>query len=331
MSTEDSSPITIADAIEDFLSLTSLSRSENTARSYKNAMNHFITVLNSHDIDADEYPVSNLDEKAVAWSLKELKAYAPATEQLYTIAVSRFYQYLIAEELAPINIQRIQMLFQHRRRKAGQRLPQFPKEDIQAMIEYSQEFPGYQYAEERNRLIAHRDAALIITLADTGMRVHEACNLRRGDIDWNEYKAIIIGKGDKQAVVRFSSRSINAIKKYLDLRATLDGGSGRPLGSLPIFARHGRKAGNKVLPISTTTARNIIKQRVKENLGEETARSITPHSFRHYFVTNVLIGSGGNLKLAQELARHKNIQVTQRYAHLSDDELDQGYYEVFEE
>ena len=38
----------------------------------------------------------------------------------------------------------------------------------------------------------------------------------------------------------------------------------------------------------------------------------------------------GILKLAQELARHKNIQVTQRYAQLSDDELDKGYYEIFE-
>ena len=35
--------------------------------------------------------------------------------------------------------------------------------------------------------------------------------------------------------------------------------------------------------------------------------------------------------LAQELARHRNIAVTQRYAHLSDDELDQGYYEIFKE
>ena len=37
------------------------------------------------------------------------------------------------------------------------------------------------------------------------------------------------------------------------------------------------------------------------------------------------------VKLAQKLARHKNIQVTQRYANLSDEELDQGYYEIFEE
>jgi integrase len=65
-------------------------------------------------------------------------------------------------------------------------------------------------------------------------------------------------------------------------------------------------------------------------LGEASSQGITPHSFRHYFVTTVLRGSG-NLKLAQELARHTSIQVTQRYAHLSDDELDRGYHEIFED
>jgi integrase/recombinase XerC len=64
-------------------------------------------------------------------------------------------------------------------------------------------------------------------------------------------------------------------------------------------------------------------------LGAEAVGTITPHSFRHYFVTKVLRGSG-NLKLAQELARHASIVVTQRYAHLSDNELDKGYYEIFE-
>lgn len=324
-------PITIAEAVEDFLNVTQMSRSDNTARSYRNALNNFLIVLEENNLQPDETPVGELDESAVSWMLNFLKTYSPATEQLYTIAVTRFFQYLMAEELAEINFQRMQLIVRTRSRKSGQRLPQFPKEDLDAVIEYASEFPKFNYESPKDRLIAFRDAVLIITLADTGLRVHEICNLRRGDIDWNEYKAIIIGKGDKQAVVRFSSRSIQAIKAYLEMRATLDGGSGRPLRSLPILARHDRGAGKKVIPITPTTARNIIKQRVKEVLGNEAASLITPHSFRHYFVTNVLKGSGGNLKLAQELARHKNIQVTQRYAHLSDDELDQGYYEIFEE
>jgi site-specific recombinase XerD len=68
---------------------------------------------------------------------------------------------------------------------------------------------------------------------------------------------------------------------------------------------------------------------VAQFLGNEMVGKITPHSFRHYFVTSVLRGTG-NLRYAQELARHKNIEVTQRYTHLANDELDKAYYEVFE-
>ena len=175
-----------------------------------------------------------------------------------------------------------------------------------------------------------RDKAFLLTLADTGLRVHEACALRRGDIDWNEGKALVIGKGNRQTVVRFSKRSQRALRAYLRERSTIDGRSGRQLGSLPLFARHDKGAGKKVKPITTTTGRNIVTERVREILGEDAVGTITPHSFRHYFVTRVLAVTG-NLKLAQNLARHKNIAVTQRYAHLSNDELDKGYWEVFEE
>ena len=120
-----------------------------------------------------------------------------------------------------------------------------------------------------------------------------------------------------------------ALKEYLAARGKLDGNSGRPLQSLPLFARHDKGAGKKLKGMTTATGRNIVDDRVREALGEASEGKITPHSFRHYFVTTVLRGSG-NLKLAQELARHANISVTQRYAHISDDELDQGYHEIFE-
>ncbi|MFZ3080209.1 MAG: tyrosine-type recombinase/integrase, partial [Bellilinea sp.] len=103
----------------------------------------------------------------------------------------------------------------------------------------------------------------------------------------------------------------------------------RELVRLPLFARHDRGAGAKTKPITTTTGRNIVTERVAQTLGPGAVGTITPHSFRHYFVTRVL-RSSGNLKLAQELARHRNIAVTQRYAHLSNDELDRGFREAID-
>ncbi len=322
---------TIDQAITIYLDNVALARSENTLRSYGNSMKAFVTVLNRKRLPTDEIKVGELPEDAIAWFAMALKDYAPATEQMYLTAVAGFYEFLAAEKLSDPNLPRMRLLIRQRSRKPGQRLPQFPRRDIDNVLEYARNLASTPVSGEQDHLINLRDRAFLITLADTGLRVHEACNLRRGDLDWNEGRAVVIGKGDRQAIVRFSRRCLAALKDYLSARSKLDGSSGRPLPSLPLFARHDRGAGKKVKPMTTATGRNIVAQRVSEAVGASAVGSITPHSFRHYFVTTVLRGSGGNLKLAQELARHQNITVTQRYAHLSDDELDKSYWEIFED
>jgi site-specific recombinase XerD len=323
--------ISIAAAVAGFLDSVEMARSTNTARTYRNALHSFLFVLADHEMNPDDTAVSDMPDDSITWFTTSLKRYAPTTERLYLTAVTGFFEYLDAERLLDPNLSRIRRLIRQRSRKPGQRLPQFPREKIEDLIEYAINLAHVPVTEDIESLRNLRDRSFILTLADTGLRVHEACNLQRGDLDWNEGKALIIGKGDRQALVRFSGRSMAALRDYLAARAALDGASGKSLASLPLFARHDRGAGKKIKPMTTTTGRNIVAQRVKEALGDKFLEKITPHSFRHYFVTTVLRASGGNLKVAQELARHKNIAVTQRYAHLSDDDLDQAYFQMFDE
>ncbi|MDP2976530.1 MAG: tyrosine-type recombinase/integrase [Anaerolineales bacterium] len=322
-------PSSIQSAMSDFVDMIKRSRSPNTALSYAKGLLFFAHVLEEHKLPVDKTPVTHLSEDVVPWLLDSLEDFSPATEQLYTVAVVRFFNFILARKLSDINIPRLREYILQQSRRPGQRLPQFPREDIERVLDFVIQITSQLSDNPTEHLRALRDRAFLLTLADTGLRVHEACALRRGDIDWNEGRAVIIGKGDKQAVVRFSTRAMRTLKDYLAARAALDGASGRPLPTLPLFARHDKGAGKKVKPITTTTGRNIVAERVRQALGDEAEGQITPHSFRHYFVTTVLRASG-NLKLAQELARHANIQVTQRYAHLSDDELDKGYHEIFE-
>ncbi|HSG41512.1 MAG TPA: tyrosine-type recombinase/integrase [Anaerolineales bacterium] len=324
---------TISQAISAYLDSVAEARKEHTARTYTNALNVFSAVLKKRRLDPETTPAEKLTEDAVTWIASHLKVYASATERLYITAVAGFYKYLVAERLADINLPRLDLLIRQRTRKPGIRFPQFPADEIERLLSHisdSATIPVYTGDDSKSlRLREMRDRAFMLTLADTGLRVHEACALRRGDIDWNEGRAIIIGKGDKQAVIRFTSRSMTALKDYLALRSSLDGGFGRPLASLPLFARHDKGAGQKIKPITTTTGRNIVTDRVRQILGEESVGKITPHSFRHYFVTSILRVTG-NLVKAQMLARHKNIETTKSYTHLADDELDKAYYEVFE-
>lgn len=320
---------TISEAMRGYLNTIKLARSENTLLAYQSALDNLTITLHDKKIDVENDPIDRIDEDIISWFAQDLKSYAATSEQLYITAAKGFLEYLVAEELSNVNLSKVKLLIRQRTRKPGKRLPQFPAQSIGEILDKMENKIISPSEKENEQLRALRDKAFIITLGDTGLRVHEACSLKRGDIDWNEGKALIIGKGNRQAVVRFSRRSQKALREYIQARAVLDGKSGKSLGALPLFARHDKGAGSKVKPITTTTGRTIVEETVLEILGGEAVGTITPHSFRHYFVTRVL-STTGNLKLAQNLARHQNIAVTQRYAHLSDDELDKGYWDVFE-
>jgi site-specific recombinase XerD len=319
--------ISIQSASNKFLAVIKQTRSRNTHISYTKGIGGFLEVISLSGINVLTTSSQEIKEECLIEFLDRLNQFSPATEQLYSITAARFYNFLMAERLADINLARVREIIKMRTRRTSQRLPQFPRTEIEQIISHVLTIP--LPTDDAEILRCYRDRAFLVVLADTGLRVHEACNLKRGDVDWNEGRAAIIGKGNKEAVIRFSTRSLELMRVYLKRRSKFDGASGKPIGTLPIFARHDKGAGKKIKPITPTTGRNIVEEWVIQALGDDAKGRITPHSFRHYFVTTVLRASG-NLKLAQELARHTNISVTQRYAHLSNDELDQGYSEIFD-
>jgi len=320
---------TIDTAIKNYLESIKLTRSENTVLTYQKSLKEFTRFLLEAKIDSGESSATILTADLVSGFVLHLKSTAPTTEHLYVGVVMRFCKYLVGEGLANMNLPRMELLLKQNTRKAPVRLPQFSTKTVEHILDFVSNIDILRIEPEPERLRTLRDQAFLLTLADTGLRVHEACNLRCGDIDWSNDQIIVTGNNKKSSVVRFTSRAIRALKDYLSLRAELDGGSGKQLTALPLFARHDKGTGKKIKPITPTTGRNIVAERVKQALGDSAEGHITPHSFRHYFVSTILRASG-NLKLAQALARHENIQITQRYAHINDDELDKGYYEIFE-
>jgi len=328
---QNNSDISLKHAIDQYKRVISESRSQNTARSYSQAITKFVVLLTESNINPNTTTISSCSESWIIDFINELRDYSPATEQLYLTAVLGFYEFLASEYELELNLARVRALIRRRQRRVPLKLPQFPRENIEKLIEAVITAARFPQDDDRANLRVLRDKAFILTLADTGLRISEACSLTRGQYDRNERQAVVIIKGGRESIVRFSGRSHRAIVNYLEARASLDGSTGRALTSLPIFARHDLGSGSKTLPIKTVGARNIINRWVKYVLGASFIGSITPHSFRHYFVTIVLRGSGGNLKLAQELARHKSIAITQRYAHLTDDDLDRGYHKIFDD
>jgi integrase/recombinase XerC len=293
--------------INGFLNAVKYGRSPKTFTTYQQAMKHFVAIVGEH---------AALSSDTYVEFLRGLKDMSPATQATYKTAALGLYTYY-AENGGEVNLLALRAASKRYIKKKGQRLPQFDREAIDQVINYAKSLRG--------DLIALRDRAFILTLADTGLRVSEACSLRRGDIDWNEKHALVIGKGDKQGVVRFSNRLLVAIRDYLSARAKQDGDTGRPLTALPLFSRHDKKSSRRVLMVSSNGIWYAIKERIQEaGISPDTVRI---HDFRHYFVTMVYLATG-DLKAAQELARHSDSKTTSLYAHLGG-KIDEIYDDVF--
>ena len=325
--------ITICNAIHDYLFTVEMTRARKTYITYRTGMNQFEEFLRLGDFDPETDDIAALNEQTAGNFAQALldRRFAASTVKLYLTALGGFYEYLALELNADLRLDLVRRILKSKSPRMRRRLPQFSWDDIEQVIAYCEDGRALQTDDENARLIELRDRALVLTLADTGLRVHEACGLSRSDFDWNRSVALITGKGDKQALVRFSQRAIAAIHRYLSARAVRDGASGQPLSSMPIFARHDRGAGKQMRAISTVTGEKIVSRLAGEALqDEEKAQKVTPHSFRHYFVTRV-VKATNNIKVAQELARHENIATTEIYTHLIDQDLDEYYQQAIEE
>ena len=104
------SSLTISNAIAAYCKRVAEARSENTARTYLNGMNLFRNVLVNQKIDPDKTLVTDLSEDAIAWVTSALKNNAATTERLYLTAITGFYEYISAENLAPINLPRVRQI-----------------------------------------------------------------------------------------------------------------------------------------------------------------------------------------------------------------------------
>ena len=285
---------------------------------YERHLRTFMEYCADHDvITVDQLT----DQFLLQYAPTLLDVYAGATINLKIVALKDFLGFLDDRDLLSVKWSRLQ--------RQWRRLPRADRHQVlldDAGIERMIEFCVSTLPAD---IIEARNFAFIVFLADTGLRVHEACKLKRGDIDWQELHGVIVGKRNKQAAFRISDRAMQLTRRYLEMRAKDDGAQGIPLYRLPIFARHDDAAGKKILHMSPTTGRNITADMVMRVLGStaDPQKPITPHKFRHYLIDQAR--RQGGLMLAKGLARHESIQTTEGYFHLDDEELDRGYKEMF--
>jgi len=195
-------------------------------------------------------------------------------------AFFRFLEMDVAEDLKPP--------------KRGEPLPKYLSEGEMAML--------LKMAAEDGR-----DAAIILTLGYTGMRLGELCALNVEDIDFaDEIITIRSGKGDKGRIVLIEERTKEALGQYLNARRAISG---------PLFvSTRGRRINYKAVE------RLIDKYSKKAGI----IKRVTPHVLRHTLATS-LLRRGADIRIIQQLLGHASVATTQIYTHVDDRALRDAY------
>ena len=153
-----------------------------------------------------------------------------------------------------------------------------------------------------------RNHAMVHLLYGSGLRVSELVNLPVSGCNLTNCHVRVLGKGDKERVVPFSSAAAAVVRDYLE--------RGRP--------KLMRRRPSPLLFVSNRGT-GMTRNRFWQIIGEIARKAgithaISPHMLRHSFATHLLAG-GADLRSVQMMLGHTDIATTQIYTHVDTSRL----------
>lgn len=237
----------------------------------------------------------NINKNVKSATANDIRLYLLNYESTYNISKSTlddkrrvlnaFYKWMVAEDIILKN-------------------PMDKIEAIKYETKVKEPLTIYELEKIRNVCSDLRETALLEILYSTGARISEILALNKSDINFEQGRIKVYGKGRKERFVFLNAKAIIAIKKYILSR--VDENEALFVISKKPYHRMGKG-----------TAEKIIK-----NLGNKAniKRNVYPHLLRATAATHAL-SRGMSLADVQAMLGHKNPEVTMRYCKMNYDDL----------
>ncbi len=148
----------------------------------------------------------------------------------------------------------------------------------------------------KNKITRIRNTAIMQLFFDTGVRVSELTGINIEDINFQKKEIKVLGKGNKERIVLFSTESENKLKEYLRLRCDYDGSS-------PLFMDMQNK--NRLKPSGIQS----MMKRLRKHSG---IIRLHPHLIRASMASN-LARQGIAIDIIANYLGHSGLEVIQRY------------------
>jgi site-specific recombinase XerD len=222
------------------------------------------------------------EEEGGRWgNPNETRKNRPVTAAMYHSRLRSFFHFLVDEEYIEASPM------------ANLKPPVFRSDQIQPFTE--DQVAGLVSAAAQTKY-PRRDEAIILFLLDSGVRASELCSLRMKDVDIQNKKAVVLGKGNKHRSVYMGRQTAKAVWQYTKDRDC------KP--DSPLFSSERGE------PLTRSGLLQLIGR-----LGEAAkieATRCSPHTFRHtcaiWFLRN-----GGHVFALKEMLGHTNLKMTSKY------------------
>lgn len=295
----------ISEAIDNFLQYLELERGRSlkTIESYAHYLNRFAQWLEGQGINSCE----NVCEEHILKYRQYLnrldngsgQSLAKNTQNYHIIAVRSWLKYLNRKGFDTLSPDKIDLA------KTGDRTIQFLEQnELEAILKMP----------NRETLAGLRDTALLQTLFSTGLRVSELASLNQDQINLDRGEFAVIGKGRKERIVFLSEAARESLARYLNKRGDDDNA---------VFIRfkdpvpEEEQKLDRSLRLTPRSIERIVQKYAKE---AGVVKTVTPHTLRHSFATDLLI-NGANIRDVQAMLGHANLNTTQIYTHVTNQHL----------
>ena len=162
-----------------------------------------------------------------------------------------------------------------------------------------------------------RNTAILEVFYATGIRLSELVSLNIKSFSIGEMLVKVVGKGNKERIIPFGNKALEALSRYLKERS-LNWNSN---GEIPIFCGWSEKR------ISNRLVQIILKDylsTVLRSLDIRDPKGTSPHTLRHTFATH-LLEADVDIRVIQELLGHSSISSTQIYTKVDTKKLIEVY------
>jgi len=279
---------TITDIVKSYTRYLKLERnySPNTLAAYQNDLSWLLSFCEQQEMNPLDMQLEDLQHFAVQLHEHQI---GPTSQARILSGIRSFYKYLLLSgeiEQDPTELLESPHL--------GERLPEVLSTD---------EIDQIQKSIDLSKSEGQRNKTIIEVLFSCGLRVSELVNLKLSNLYLEEGFVRVMGKGSKERLVPISSKAIRELKYWFVDRNLMKIQQGEE--DYVFLNRRGKHL----------TRTMILIMLKRQAVAAGITKTISPHTLRHSFATELLKG-GADLRAIQSMLGHESIGTTELYMHI---------------